>query len=309
LKVSEKLSLIDRIGRELQKRMSYGEIDTFLGAFGVNCKNINPSVNSKWVYVKELLADADENLILTIADDLEIEHDFINAITKVSSAWSPGQFRLFLSHISSFKVQTVRLQQSLKKYSISSFVAHVDIEPNKEWQLEIEAALQTMDALAALLMPGFKESNWCDQEVGVAVGRNVLIIPIRKGLDPYGFIGKYQGIQALNKNVGEVAEDIFNVILKSSKTRSKIISSLANNISQSTNIEDAIEKTLIMSSIVDISKDVIESMRLSVVQNKILINSNSFVEEINKLFNQYSIEKINLGGMVVQPEWDDDIPF
>jgi len=263
---SEKLSLIDRIGRELQKRMSYGEIDTFLGAFGVNCKNINPSVNSKWVYVKELLGDADENLNLAIADDLEIEHDFINEVTKVSSAWSPGQLRLLLSHISSFKVQTVRLQQSLKKYSISSFVAHVDIEPNKEWQLEI-------------------------------------------GLDPYGFIDKNQGIQALNKNVGEVAKDIFNVILKSSKTRSKIISSLANNISPSTNIEDAIEKTLIMRSIVDISKDVIENMRLSIVQNKILIDSNSFVEEMNKLFNQYSIEKINLGGMVVQPKWDDDIPF
>ena len=64
-----------------------------------------------------------------------------------------------------------------------------------------------------------------------------------------------------------------------------------------------------MRSIVEISKDVIENMRLSIVQNKILIDSNSFVEEMNKLFNQYSIEKINLGGMVVQPKWDDDIPF
>ena len=52
-----------------------------------------------------------------------------------------------------------------------------------------------MDALAAILTPGFNESKWTDQEVGVAVGRGSLIIPIRKGMNPYGFIGKYQGMQ------------------------------------------------------------------------------------------------------------------
>ncbi|HEJ9628825.1 MULTISPECIES: hypothetical protein [Proteus] len=34
---------------------------------------------------------------------------------------------------------------------------------------------------------------------------------LRKCLDPYGFIGKYQGIQAQGKSIGHVAEAIFNV--------------------------------------------------------------------------------------------------
>jgi TIR domain len=234
MRVIERISLLDRIGRELQSRMGYTDIDVYLTAYGVDCKNYQPSTNSKWVYVKELLANADENLLIQIADDLEIGHNFSRAAPKEATVWKAGQFKLFLSHLVSFKVQTARLQQVLRKYAISSFVAHEDIEPSKEWQIEIEVALHTMDAMAVLLMPGFKESNWCDQEVGVAVGRNVLIIPVRKGLDPYGFTGKYQGIQAINKSVADVAKEIFEVIIKSPKTRGKIIGSLANTISQST---------------------------------------------------------------------------
>jgi len=43
-----------------------------------------------------------------------------------------------------------RLQSSLRRFGISAFVAHVDIDPTKEWQDEIEAALFSMDALAAI---------------------------------------------------------------------------------------------------------------------------------------------------------------
>ena len=56
-----------------------------------------------------------------------------------------------------------------------------------------------MDALIAILTPGFNESKWTDQEIGVAIGRKVPIVPIRIGLDPYGFIGKYQALQGAGR--------------------------------------------------------------------------------------------------------------
>ena len=309
MRVIEKISLLDRIGRELQSRMGYSDINVFLGAYGVDCKDFQPSTNSKWVYVKELLANADKNLLIQIADDLAIDHNYSRVIPKEATFWKAGQFKLFISHLASFKAQTARLQQSLNKYAISSFVAHEDIEPSKEWQIEIEAVLHSMDAMAVLLMPGFKESNWCDQEVGVAVGRDVLIIPVRKGLDPYGFIGKYQGIQAVNKSVGEVAKEIFEVIVKSPKTRGKIIGSLANTISQSTHDEDATQNVLLLQSISDIPKDVLESMKTTIAENNVLINSKQFLDELNKLFIKYSITILTVGGVAAEPEWDDDIPF
>ena len=63
MKVIEKINLLDKIGRELQSTMSYSDIDVYLSAHGVDCKDFQPSVNSKWVYVKELLADAPEELV------------------------------------------------------------------------------------------------------------------------------------------------------------------------------------------------------------------------------------------------------
>jgi hypothetical protein len=77
---------------------------------------------------------------------------------------------------------------------VSAFVAHDDIEPTKEWQAEIERALFSMDALVALLSEDFYGSRWTEQEVGVAIGRGVPVIPIRLGSDPHGLMGKYQAL-------------------------------------------------------------------------------------------------------------------
>lgn len=308
MKVLDRIALIDQIGRELQSRMSYSDIDVYFGAYGINCKDFQPSTNSKWVYVKEILADKDEELILKIADELELNHNFSSAAPREATFWKAGHFKLFLSHLASFKVNTARLQQALKKYAISSFVAHEDIEPSKEWQIEIEAALHTMDALAAILMPGFKESNWCDQEVGVAVGRNVLIVPVRKGLDPYGFIGKYQGIQANQKNIGEVAEEIYQTLVKSPKTRGKIIAAITNAISQSTEINEALEKVELLKNIEGVPSELLEKLCSEVKDNSVLTKNKEFIEELNRVLAQYSISKISLGGDKAEA-WDDDIPF
>ena len=106
------------------------------------------------------------------------------------------------------------LQESLTELGVASFVAHEDIEPNAEWQTEIERALFSMDMLLALLTEGFKESNWTDQEVGIAIGREVPIISVARGKDPYGFIGKYQAIQWGDKSGKQVADEILGVLLK-----------------------------------------------------------------------------------------------
>lgn len=108
--------------------------------------------------------------------------------------WDKDCFRLFLSHKTEVKKETNALKEQLKKYGISSFVAHVDIQPTKEWLVEIENALHTMDAFAALLTEDFHDSLWTDQEVGFAFGRGVPIISLKLGRDPYGFIGKFQAL-------------------------------------------------------------------------------------------------------------------
>jgi hypothetical protein len=108
--------------------------------------------------------------------------------------WVDGQYRLFLSHKSEVKKETAELKDKLSLYGVSCFVAHADIHPTQEWQDEIENALATMEGFVALVTEKFHESNWTDQEVGYAFARGVPIIAARLGRDPYGFIGKFQGL-------------------------------------------------------------------------------------------------------------------
>lgn len=128
--------------------------------------------------------------------------------------WQPGFFRLFITHVATNKPQAHQLKVVLAKYQIAAFVAHDDIEPTREWQAEIERALRTMDALLALISPGFLSSRWCDQEVGIAIGRGKLVLPLRLGADPHGFLGKYQGLQAIGADDVTLAEKIVEILLQ-----------------------------------------------------------------------------------------------
>jgi len=120
-------------------------------------------------------------------------------------------FRIFLSHRAEVKDEVGRLQVSLQSFGISSFVAHKDIEATEEWQDEIESALATMDCFVALLTKDFHQSYWTDQEVGFAFARSVPIVPVRLGMDPYGFIGKFQ---ALSSKWEDCALSIVKVLIK-----------------------------------------------------------------------------------------------
>ncbi|AIT09566.1 hypothetical protein LO80_06040 [Candidatus Francisella endociliophora] len=304
----EKIKFLNDIGSELQSIMTFSDIDAYFREHGVPTQDNYPH-NSKKSYSKDMLAQVDEELLFKIAGELGLV-DVPSGVEVVREVgfWKAGHFRLFLSHLASFKVQTSHLQTALRKYAISSFVAHEDIEPTKEWQSEIEAGLKTMDALVAILMPGFQESKWCDQEVGVAVGRDILIIPIRKGLDPYGFIGKYQGIQAQGKTIGDVAEAIFETLIKSPKTRNKILISLSGALSNATTSDEAIEKVSILKSLESVPSDILENLKQQVAENSHLIESKEFLDSLNSMLSKFNVQKIVIGKTEQEKEWDD-IPF
>jgi hypothetical protein len=46
--------------------------------------------------------------------------------------------------------------------------------------------------LLAYTTPDFLSSRWTGQEVGWALGRELVVQPLRVGADPYGFFGSYQ---------------------------------------------------------------------------------------------------------------------
>lgn len=138
--------------------------------------------------------------------------------------WIKDYFRAFLSHKTEVKKETSILKENLKSFGVSCFVAHEDIFPTKEWQNEIENALQTMDSFIALLTDDFHDSLWTDQEVGFAFGRGVPIISVKLGKDPYGFIGKFQ---ALSSTWETAPFDIMKILIK----RESMIKAYINTMS------------------------------------------------------------------------------
>jgi len=139
--------------------------------------------------------------------------------------WGDQGFRLFLSHKSEVKRESAELKVSLRLFGVSSFVAHEDIHPTKAWQDEIENALVSMDGFVALMTNGFHDSDWTDQEVGYALARGVPILAVRMGLDPYGFIGKFQ---ALSSSWPTCAQDIVKVLIKNDRMFGAYVQALRN---------------------------------------------------------------------------------
>jgi hypothetical protein len=290
----ERLELVDRIGRELQSIMSYAEIKTYLRVHGVDTAKATSNVNSKWVYSKDLLSGEPEDIILRIADELKVPHNHVVMEPgKVLEAnfWEPFHLKLFLSHLSVFKVTTRELQKALRKFGISAFVAHVDIEPTREWQNEIEAGLYSMDALAAILMPGFKESDWTDQEIGVAIGRGVLVIPLIRGLTPYGFISKYQGLNVAGMNVSQVAQEMFRILVASPKTMTKMLSCLTETTIQATTEEDALFKLEQFKAIRNLPTAHLIRLKESASTSSILMSGRILIG-LNLLLCMYNIDSV-----------------
>ena len=124
--------------------------------------------------------------------------------------WGDEGYRVFLSHKAEVKKRAGELKESMHLFGASCFVAHQDIHPTNEWQEEIESALASMDAFVALLTEKFHDSLWTDQEVGYALARGVPIIAVKLGIDPYGFIGKFQ---ALSSTWDDAPEKVVSLLM------------------------------------------------------------------------------------------------
>jgi hypothetical protein len=142
--------------------------------------------------------------------------------------WEPNKLRLFVSHTSEHKYEVGAQKVGLASLGVDAFVAHEDIEPSHEWQEVIELALATCDAMLVWVTPDLPQSNWTDQEVGFCVGRGTLIIPVRLGLNPYGFIAKYQGLQGVGKDSFVISKEIAEVLAKNGSTASRFLGPAAH---------------------------------------------------------------------------------
>lgn len=220
--------------------------------------------------------------------------------------WRNGYFRMFISHITSKKVQASSLKVALEDYGITSFVAHEDIKPSKEWLKEIERALNSMDCMSAMMYDNFHDSKWCDQEVGIALGRGITVIPLILDKDPYGFLGEYQGIKIKGMMPKDLAQIVFKMLCENSNTRQKYLSCLANLLLSSNNTEDAIKWLSLMEEIPSTDIEFWRNIQIHVNDNTVLLET-ELLNRLNAQFNNRGIEVI--AKQTMQNIDTSDLPF
>lgn len=228
MRPSDRMKLLEALGAELQKRFTFDELDLYLSA--ARLADLAPGdrsncYGSKRVYAKNRLAPVSDTELLRLASDLDLGG--LEAIERASIAteslpprnWkNTTKFRLFISHISKHKKVATRLRDALNPFAVAGFVAHEDIHPTARWQAEIERGLATMDALVAILTPGFRESVWTNQEIGFALGRGAKIISLRMGEDPPGFISAEQAIPQQQRMAVDIAPVIVGLLSDDERT-------------------------------------------------------------------------------------------
>lgn len=230
----ERVNVIKRVAELLAATDDWGEIDLVLEQFG--CPTSAQWQGDMRSYIIEFIKGGSDSSLAAMDKYLRGDsqpHD---------EPWENEGFRLFLTHVATQKQAAHSLKSCLRFYGVDAFVAHDDIQPGKEWQLVIESALHSCDALVGLLHKGFRKSDWCDQEVGIAMGRGVAIVPIQYDLIPYGFFGSVQAVNnAAAQEPEKLARNLVLILLKDKRTSGKLTQALVDELACATSYVQANE--------------------------------------------------------------------
>lgn len=308
MKPLQRITTIKTILAELTNRgFSWNDIYHYLKYYNTEIDHYDQyQWDSLEEYFSRYVSDLDDEIIVAMANEIGgeiISNDTFNQTVVNADCWRSGYFRVFISHLTENKESATHLKNHLAKYGIDCFVAHEDIEPSKLWQTEIEKALASMDLLCAILTPSFYQSKWCDQEVGIALGRAIPTLSIKKGVDPHGFIGKYQAIKA-KTTADAVAKDVFETICKMDSINQKYFSILGKMFLNSKNETEALDWLKLMNKINNFSTDVVDRISSSFSLNSIL-NTKAIITEYNKLARKFSRSEL----IYSDPTKIDNLPF
>lgn len=284
MKPAERATLVKEIAKRLTTE-DWPLIDATLESFSL--PTYGEWNGSSLTYVLHCVRKADERTLRELA-----EHVGYSPIDKRQQTmprfWKEGMFRLFITHLATQRKAAGELQDELHNFGISSFVAHNDIAPAKEWQNEIEAALSSCEALVALLHPRFHESKWTDQEIGYAMGRGVPVFTVRCGQDPYGFIGKFQAFNGNSKKAPVLAKELFDALRKEKSTRNRVSEGVVGAFVDSASYKQAKERMGYLEALTVWDSAIATRLEAAVKKNPQIADSFGVPERVEKLLKKWT---------------------
>lgn len=222
MKPGEKIRLIET-ATELLLAKPWSTMTLTLRQFGFPSRDVE-SWEDNDSYVIDMLSMGPEEQLAELLTFLRGE-DAEPAHRDDDQPWGDLPVRVFLSHVHTERHLVGEVKKILaSNYSIDAFVAHDDIHVSKKWRDVIKAGLATCDLFVAFLHDGYHASQWCDQEAGWALARNIPIIAVRpEGVERRdGFLEEHQDF-ALRASYGNpawpIARQIFATAVADARTR------------------------------------------------------------------------------------------
>ena len=265
----ERVEAIKRIAASLADK-GRGEIDLILDEFGF-------VAYQRWEgdevsYVQECLRHGDSDKLA------ELDAYLAAGPRRPEGSREGDGFGLFLTHIAERKEVASALKTGLEYFGIDSFVAHADIEPLAEWLATVKTELYSCDALAALLHEGFRESVWCDQEVGIAMGRRVPVLPIKYDLAPHGFLGPLQALVVSSRKAAEeLPRNVVHALLKESATTERLTAAIVRRLVSASSFDQANDLSNILATKAPaVSEDHVRLLREAQRENRQLRDAYHF---------------------------------
>lgn len=285
---SQRVTLLKVIAERLSNE-KWQFIDTTLQQFGIETPESWSGFESD--YIMRATQKAPDQTLIDLAQHLG--HKFGQPISPGVEPpfWRKDMLRLFVSHLATERAYAGELQETLFRFGISSFVAHNDIEPSSEWQMQIETALATCDALVALLHDKFHASKWTDQEIGFAMGRGVPTFAVRLGETPYGFIGRFQAFNGNGKSIPNIARELFDCYRKHKQTESKMSEAVVSIFELSDSFATAKERMGYLEELQVWDPSFAARIRSAVQTNSQIDGSWGVPERVKKLLQKWATEK------------------
>jgi len=103
--------------------------------------------------------------------------------------------KIFLSYSSLNYEIAKNIKTFLEDLGLEVFLAQASIEPTKEWEDEVYKNLRECTIFIPILTEEYKNSNWTDQEAGIAYNEKKTILPLYISKLPYGFLAKFQALR------------------------------------------------------------------------------------------------------------------
>lgn len=248
VKPGERIRLIKEAAESLQQR-PWHEVQLTLREHGLpTYELVDRTSPGLLVYCTEQLEGADSDTLSALHDYLLGEDAAPGQQQVTDRPWGSNPVAVFISHRHEDAAFVGRVGGILGAYyGIDAFVAHNDIEPSKKWRDTIRAALASCHFMVAVIHENFHESQWCDQEIGWAMGRGIPVMPVRRqanqGQRRDGFLEEHQDLvlgppEQYGSAEPYLARQIFARVLEDPRTRSVGIKALIESLVNSTSFDN-----------------------------------------------------------------------